>query len=245
MGEIPFFRLVKWRYFRRHLMSRKIRGFFSDADSFASKDCSFGEFSRIVNGSILTKSRLGRFSYTSRAKLCNTSIGSFCSIGPGTQIGGFGRHPTHFLSTHPVFYSNMKQVGITFSEKRIYDEMMPVEIGNDVWIGARVIVLDGIKIGDGCIVAAGAVVAQDIPSYSIVGGVPAKLIRKRFSEDVIQELSTFKWWNLSTETLRKIAPMFCERSSWTMDDIIKIKYESLKAENLHKQGNLVIDKTRK
>lgn len=204
-------------------MSLRTRGFHSDPHSFASKDCTFGEFSRITNGSILKKSHLGRFSYTSMARVYNTTIGSFCSIGPETQAGGFGRHPTHFLSTHPAFYSNMRQVGVTFSEKQLIDEIQPVQVGNDVWIGARVTVLDGVRIGHGCIVAAGAVVTKDIPDYSIVGGVPARLIRKRFSDDVIRELSALSWWDLPVETLREAAPLFCEKTEWTADDIRQIR----------------------
>ncbi len=224
MADIPFLKRVKWKHFRRHLVSLRTKGFYSDADSFASKDCTFGEFSRIANGSILKKCRIGRFSYASGARIYNTTIGSFCSIGPETQIGGFGRHPTHFLSTHPVFYSNMKQVGVTFSGRQLIDEILPVLVGNDVWIGARVTVLDGVRIGDGCIVAAGAVVTKDIPDYSIVGGVPARLIRKRFSDDVIQELSALRWWDLPMETLKEAAPLFCDKMEWTADDIRKIRF---------------------
>ena len=75
------------------------------------------------------------------------------------------------------------------------DAVEPVQIGNDVWIGARATILDGVKIGDGAVIAAGAVVTKDVPSYAIVGGVPAKVIKYRFDENRIKELLVEQWWN--------------------------------------------------
>ena len=78
-------------------------------------------------------------------------------------------------------------------------------IGNDVWIGDDVTILGGVTIGDGAVIALGAVVTQDVASYSIVGGVPAKLIRKRFDENSIEFLNSFKWWDKSDDWLRNNA----------------------------------------
>ena len=85
-----------------------------------------------------------------------------------------------------------------------------VSIGNDVWIGANAILLDGISVGDGAIIAAGAVVAKNVAPYSIVGGVPASLIKKRFSDDMIKRLIDFRWWDKDTSWLKKNHQYFNE-----------------------------------
>jgi acetyltransferase-like isoleucine patch superfamily enzyme len=114
-----------------------------------------------------------------------------------------GIHPSRdFVSTHPIFFSTKKQVGITFADKDYFQEEKGIKIGNDVWIGANVIILDGVTIGDGAIIGAGAVVTKDVPPYSIYGGVPAKLIRYRFEQKTIDFLVKFKWWNKDEEWLK-------------------------------------------
>lgn len=137
------------------------------------------------------------------AKISNASIRRFVAIGPEVMIGG-GRHPTRrFVSVHPVFYSLRRQSLITFSNANYFEEIRPVTIGNDVWIGARAIVLDGVTIGDGAVIGAGAVVTHDVASYAIVGGVPAKIIRFRFSEEQRRFLLKFRWWNRDIKWLRR------------------------------------------
>jgi len=111
---------------------------------------------------------------------------------------------------------------VTFCTDSIFEELKRTQIGNDVWIGARAIVLDGISIGDGAVIAAGAVVTKDVPPYAIVGGVPAKLIRYRFEDDVIQELLKWKWWDLSLDDLQKNAPQFISQERWAVGDIVRI-----------------------
>ena len=115
---------------------------------------------------------------------------------------GLGKHPVHFVSTHPAFYSSHKQF-ITFADKNDYfEEYEKVTIGNDVWIGTRVMIIDGVSIGDGAIIAAGAIVTKNVEPYSIVGGVPAKLIRNRFNDQDIEFLKKFKWWNKDFEWIK-------------------------------------------
>ena len=119
------------------------------------------------------------------------------------MAGGLGRHPVHFVSLHPVFYSKLSQAGVTFSDRNYFEELLPVTIGNDVWIGAGAIILDGVTIGDGAVIAAGAVVVRDVEPYSIVGGVPAKLIRNRFNEETMRLLFQIKWWDWPLDTLKQ------------------------------------------
>lgn len=127
------------------------------------------------------------------------SIGSYCAIGPGVHIGLI-EHPTSNLSISDFFYGE-KNWNWTNSE---YDwentscrwELKPlVEIGNDVWIGANAMIMPGVKVGDGAIIAAGAIVTKDIPPYAIVGGVPARIIKYRFTENIVDKLVWLKWWN--------------------------------------------------
>jgi acetyltransferase-like isoleucine patch superfamily enzyme len=147
-------------------------------------------------------------------------MGSFCSVGARTRIGGLGKHPTKWISTHPVFYSPLKQTGISFCKESHFDENQMVSVGSDVWIGAGVLVLDGVKIGDGAIVAAGAVVTRDVEPYAIVGGVPARLIRYRYDADTIQKLVKLRWWDWSLEKLEKSAHLFRHETSAAVMDLI-------------------------
>lgn len=86
--------------------------------------------------------------------------------------------------------------------------MKPIHIGNDVWIGARSIIMDGVSIGDGAIVAAGSVVTKDVPPYAVVGGSPAKIIKYKFSQDIIDRLEEIQWWNLPDEEITKVVDLF-------------------------------------
>jgi acetyltransferase-like isoleucine patch superfamily enzyme len=160
----------------------------------------------------IVDSSLGRFTYTGLNSLLNcTSVGRFCSIGPYIMCG-IGEHPVSFPSTHPVFFSTLKQCGTSFVEENLFDEVKPVLIGNDVWIGAKVFIRNGVTINDGAIIGAGAVVVKDVPAYSIVGGVPAKVIRFRFPENLIQGLQLIQWWNWTEEELKVAQPYFCSNN---------------------------------
>ena len=103
-----------------------------------------------------------------------------------------------------MFYSTMKQNGMTLSAKDKVEERKGITIGNDVFIGANVTILDGITIGDGAIIGAGAVVSKDIPPYAIAVGCPVKILRYRFDEDTRRKLLDIKWWDFSEEQLQQI-----------------------------------------
>ena len=130
-------------------------------------------------------------------------IGRYCSIaGRVKTVNGF--HPTDtFVGMHPFLYSKTTCVDLptraenVFTERRYADHehAYDVVIGNDVWIGENVTVMAGVTIGDGAVIATGAIVTKDVPPYTVVGGVPAKEIRKRFTDDQIQKLLVFRWWD--------------------------------------------------
>lgn len=194
---------IRWLLFRRFLLKYSIPGFSAHWSSSVDKTSSFGGFNSIGRRCRINNSSIGRFTYISAdTKINRAIIGSFCSIGQECIIGGLAKHPVDWLSTHPVFFSCRRQANFSFVDEDIFNEQLDVKIGHDVWIGARVMILDGCKIGDGAIIAAGAVVNKDVPPYAIVGGVPAKLIRFRFEKNQIAKILGMKWWSWSIDELR-------------------------------------------
>ena len=154
---------------------------------------------------------VGRFSYVARETVLNeVDVGRFCSIGPRCLIGT-GDHPVDWVSTSPVFYSDIQQTGRSLAEglqkNASFTERRRIAIGNDVWIGAHVFVRDGVNIGNGAIVAAGAVVVRDVPAFAIVGGVPAQHIRLRFPPELVEQMQSIAWWNWPETLLREAQPM--------------------------------------
>ena len=160
--------------------------------------------------------KMGVGSYIGSNCHISAKIGRFCSVSDNvTTVNGL--HPTKdFVSTHPAFYSPTNNTGLSFTEESRFQEFayadekagLAVEIGNDVWIGYGVTILAGVKIGDGAIVAAGAVVTKDVEPYAIVGGVPAKTIKFRFSEKEIEELLKLRWWDKDMDWLKANAGKF-------------------------------------
>ena len=148
-------------------------------------------------------------------------IGKFCSIACGTKfLFNCANHTLKSLSTYtfPLFYEEweLEKSNITTA----WDNKGDIVIGNDVWIGYEAVIMAGVHIGDGAIIAAHAVVTKDVPPYTIVGGTPAKEIRKRFDAEVIQQLLILKWWNWSTDKIRQCLPYIVEGK---MDELLTIK----------------------
>lgn len=134
--------------------------------------------------------KIDSYSYVNRyTEIGSAEIGKFCSIASFCSIG-VDSHPTDWVSASPF----LKKI-IKCQSNGYIDEIERPIIGNDVWIGAHSVILKGIRIGDGAIVAAGAVVTKDVPSFAIVGGVPAKVIKFRFDQDTINKLTLLQWWN--------------------------------------------------
>ena len=152
-------------------------------------------------------------------------IGKFCSIACGTKfLFNCANHTLKSLSTYtfPLFYEEweLEKSNITTA----WDNKGDIVIGNDVWIGYEAVIMAGVHIGDGAIIAARAVVTKDVPPYTIVGGTPAKEIRKRFDAEIIQQLLLLKWWNWSTDKIRQCLPYIAEGK---MDELLTRNKERL------------------
>lgn len=186
------------------------------------KNCRFGKYNTVYKYSRLRDSELGDFSYVARnSQVYNTKIGKFTCIGPNVSTG-MGAHPSsEFVSIHPLFYSTLGQAsGLVIVKKNLFDEFPGTTIGNDVWIGNNVTIKYGLKVGDGAIIASGAVVTKDVEPYSIVGGVPAKIIKYRFNPEEIDFLEKFQWWNKDLDWIRANKHLFTD-----INELVK-KYNS-------------------
>ena len=160
----------------------------------------------VGKGSNFIDCEIGAYTYFgNNNSLCNVTIGKYCSIASHVSIGG-DRHPINNFSTSPVFYKKKNIFKEYFGPKAlpVFDEALPVIIGNDVWIGECAFIKGGIKIGDGAIIGAGSIVTHDVPSYAIVGGAPARIIKLRFDNKTIDLLIKSKWWELTPKILSNI-----------------------------------------
>ncbi|UPO97396.1 CatB-related O-acetyltransferase [Cetobacterium somerae] len=175
------------------------------------KKASFEGANRVGMNSSIRKIKIGYGSYIGKNCMLNAAkVGKFCSLGNNIKIIS-GNHPTKdYVSTHPFCYSTtFKREGLNFQKHIKFDDLLKIDnntsivIGNDVWIGDNVLILGGIKIGDGVVIGCGSVITRDIEAYSIVVGVPGKVLRKRFTDKQIQFLEEFKWWNKEIEWIEK------------------------------------------
>lgn len=165
------------------------------------------------------KGEIGYGSYISYRCEIYAKIGKFSSIGPDCVIFG-GRHTYTYpyVTTCPLFFSIIGQNGKSFvSEQKIVEinyanpeKKICVEIGNDCWIGQDVKIISGVTISDGAVVLAGSMVTKDVPPYAIVGGVPAKIIRYRYSDEDIKFLLDSAWWNWPLDFIKKNADSFSD-----------------------------------
>ena len=167
-------------------------------------DSTFGQFVAIDHHAWVDHSALGDHSYVADyGYVAFADVGKFCSIGNRCFVG-LPSHPTSgFVSTHPAFYSRIPSIWANYADRDSYTSWVRTTLGNDVWIGAGAQVKGGVTIGDGAVVAAGAMVTRDVEPYAIVGGVPARLIRPRFDEETVSFLLRFRWWDKPEAWLRE------------------------------------------
>lgn len=168
-------------------------------DNSVIKETNLDENVRVQRNSMIQNSTIGSYSYSGmRFTAIQCKIGKFCSISWNVSIGG-ANHDYERLTTHSMLYDT--SYGMV--EEPIYNRFDDkCEIGNDVWIGAGAQVLRGVRIGDGAVIAAGAVVNKDVPPYAIVAGIPATIIKYRFDKKIIDELLNIKWWDFDLKIIR-------------------------------------------
>lgn len=173
----------------------------------AIRKSSIDKHSRVCSGSQLSRVEMDRYSYIGHdCFLNNVKIGSFCSIADYCRIGG-ASHQIEYVSTSPVFVSGKNVMDTNFSNHADTKSKQTI-IENDVWIGMGCHIKEGVQIHTGSVIGMGSVVTNDIPPYEIWGGVPAKLIRKRFPDDKIEKLIEIHWWDWDKEKLRFYAQSF-------------------------------------
>lgn len=159
----------------------------------------------------LTNTQLGEHSYIgvgSWATCCD--IGAYCSIGANVNMG-LTLHTMDTISTSPIFQLKRNATGVSWTDRDYAPNTLDTPITSletDVWVGSNAIIMSGIKLHTGCVVGAGAVVTKDVPPYAIVAGVPAKILRYRFSPEIIERLLEIKWWNLPDEEITRVKDLF-------------------------------------
>ena len=177
----------------------------------------------IYRGVKIKGSRVGAYTYISaNTDVENAEIGKFCSVSDHCRVG-MGGHNTNQISTSPIFTEVYNGTKYQWTDKDV--NASPAKkaiIGNDVLIGSHALVLGGVVIGDGAVVAAGAVVTKNVPPYAVVGGVPAKVIKYRFSQVIIDRLQEMRWWDWTVEKLRKNMELF-QKEDFKLEDLERIK----------------------
>jgi phosphonate metabolism protein (transferase hexapeptide repeat family) len=171
------------------------------------KDCTLGAWTDVGKGTMMRESEMGDYSYiTQDCHVVWTSIGKFCSIANSVRINP-GNHPTwRALQHHSVYRAEQYDLGDDDQEFFDWRKDHWVNIGHDVWIGHGVTVTAGVTIGNGAVVGAGAVVTKDVAPYSVVGGVPAKLIKRRFTEAQAEALEQIAVWDWTRDKYKAAIP---------------------------------------
>lgn len=174
------------------------------------KCCQLGHFVEIGEGTRILESTLGDYSYTDRyADIAYSTLGKFVNVAAFSRINP-SEHPYqraslhHFMYRSSYYWENEPDEDAIFAWRR----SRPVTVGHDTWIGHGAIIMKGVTIGDGAVIASHSVVTKDVPPYAIVGGVPAKFMKWRHPEKIAQRLINLAWWDWDHEILRLALPDF-------------------------------------
>lgn len=172
------------------------------------KGCKLGRYASIGERVVLREVTVGDFSYFERhSEAIYATIGKFCSIAANSRVNALD-HPIERLTQHKVSYrpnEYFRWLGVdaSFRERR---QAQAVTIGHDVWIGHGAVIMPGLRIGNGAVIGANAVVTHDVPPYTIVTGVPARPLRPRFVADIAARIERLAWWDWPVEKLARAVP---------------------------------------
>lgn len=196
------------------------------ADLTTIRNCKLFSYIEIQRGADLLRSTVGSYSIIEKyTSIHDATIGKFCEVSWGVSIGG-DNHNYKLPSIHHFYWASKFGFGedTTNSRQAFMDKINSEEcvIGNDVWIGCGVTVNRNVKVGNGAILAAGCVVTKDVPPYAIMAGVPAKVIKFRFSPDTIERMNRLEWWNWPHTILSKYKHLFSKEVS---EETLKILEE--------------------
>lgn len=182
-------------------------------------NCKLGNYVQINRRNIIENVILGDFSYTgANTVLKQAIIGKFCSISWNVSATG-NLHDYERISSHP--FSQLKSFGVVKSDSFIENDK--INIGNDVWIAANAVILPGVMIGDGAVIGGGSVVTQNVPPYAIAVGNPARIIKFRFEDEIVNMLLESKWWDFSKDILINNHSLFQKKMSKEIaNELLKI-----------------------
>lgn len=187
------------------------------------RNAKLGRFTALAERVSFKDSELGDYSYVERhAEIIYATIGKFCAIASDVRLNALN-HPMERVSQHKITYRPNeyflgKKLDAGFREERM---LKKVTVGHDVWIGHGAIVLPGVTIGNGAVIAAGAVVSKDVPDYAIVAGVPAKVLRARFTPEVARRIAALAWWDWPHD---RLADVVDDMAALSPEDFVA-KYE--------------------
>jgi acetyltransferase-like isoleucine patch superfamily enzyme len=187
-----------------------------DSKSEFTKNTRLGPFVKLLESKIDEYSRISK-----GCSLLFCSVGKFTSLADNVQVGAW-RHPLQMASTSQLFY-NKNSLFNKWVKPIDYEQKLPVTIGNDVWIGSKSLIMGGVHVGDGAVIASHSVVTKNVPPYAIVGGIPAKIIKYRFDDETIKRLLEIKWWDFTEEEIEEKIAFFRETK---IDSKILDKYFS-------------------
>ena len=178
---------------------------YADEYSDIANTAKIHRFAKLVSTKLSEHSYIGVSSW---ATCCD--IGPYCSIGANVNMG-LTLHTLDTISSSPIFQLKQNATGVSWTDRdyarNILDTPRTV-LEADVWVGSNAIIMSGVKLHTGCVVGAGAVVTKDVPPYAIVAGVPAKVLRFRFSPEISDRILKSKWWTMPDEKIKSIKELF-------------------------------------